>query len=405
MGFRCAAGALGGAAAGARSSNRSTDSIESGAMSTSKTICVLIVDDSAVVRQVLDDVIRATPGMEVAGTASDGQEALEMIAALKPDVVTLDVQMPRMDGLTTLDALLRSNPIPVVMVSSLTRIGADITLEALDHGAVDYVAKPEPGQDMASALGDELIRKIRSAAGVDVRRILEIRRQRKLRQAQRRAVRPSEKPPTAATAPGELAELVDKCIAIGISTGGPPVLAMLFEALQPPMPPIVVVQHMPPHFTGSLAWRLDSLSALSVREAQEGDMLAPNLVLIAPGGKHLKLRRAGRTAKVALDDGPPVSGHKPSVDVMMTTAASMFGPRTLGIVMTGMGRDGSDGCKAIRAAGGYVLGQDEQTSAVYGMNKVAWVEGNVDRQFALHEGARMITQFVVQRFLNAALTR
>lgn len=360
-------------------------------MSTSRTIRVLIVDDSAVVREVLGDVIAATPGMEVVGTAGDGQEALEKIADLKPDVVTLDVQMPRMDGLTTLDALLKNDPIPVVMVSSLTRIGADITLEALDHGAVDYVAKPEPGQDIASALGDELIRKIRSAAGVDVRRILEIRRQRKLRQAQRREARAPAKPVAPAVAPSELE---DKCVAIGISTGGPPVLAMLFEALQPPMPPIVVVQHMPAHFTGSLAWRLDSLSALSVREAQEGDVLKPNLVLIAPGGRHLKLRKAGKTAKVALDDGPPVSGHKPSVDVMMTTAASVFGPRTLGIVMTGMGRDGSDGCKAIRAAGGYVLGQDEHTSAVYGMNKVAWVEGNVDRQFGLDEAPQLITQHV-----------
>jgi len=365
-------------------------------MSSGKSIRVLIVDDSAVVRQVLGDIIACTPGMEVVGTAADGQQALEMIAAVKPDVVTLDVQMPRMDGLTTLDALLRGDPIPVVMVSSLTRIGADTTLEALDHGAVDYVAKPEPGQDLAAALGDALIRKIRSAAGVDVRRILEIRRQRKLRQAQRRESRAAAKPAAPAVPP---AELEDKCIAIGISTGGPPALAMLFETLQPPMPPIVVVQHMPPHFTGSLAWRLDSISALSVREAQEGDVLAPNLVFIAPGGRHLKLRKSGKTAKVVLDDGPPVSGHKPSVDVMMTTAASIFGSRLLGVVMTGMGRDGSDGCKAIRAAGGYVLGQDEHTSAVYGMNKVAWVEGNVDQQFALDDGPQIITQHV-RRWLH-----
>jgi two-component system chemotaxis response regulator CheB len=175
--------------------------------------------------------------------------------------------------------------------------------------------------------------------------------------------------------------------------------------LQPPMPPIVVVQHMPAHFTKSFAWRLNSLSNLSVKEAQSGDILRPNHVLVAPGGRHLGLRRSGKTARVGLNDRPLVSGHKPSVDVMMKTAAEIFGRRCLGVVMTGMGRDGSDGCGAIRAAGGYVLGQNEASSDVYGMNKVAQVEGNVDRQFSLEEAAGTITGQVKRLWCRSLASR
>jgi two-component system chemotaxis response regulator CheB len=199
-----------------------------------------------------------------------------------------------------------------------------------------------------------------------------------------------------------LSELAAKCVAIGISTGGPPALAQLFETLRLPMPPIVVVQHMPPSFTKPLAWRLDSLSDLSIKEAAQGDVLEPNHVLVAPGGKHLQVRRLGGAVKVVIRDGPVVSGHKPSVDVMMNSVAEAFGTGCLGVIMTGMGRDGADGCRAIRAAGGYVIGQDESTSDVYGMNKVAYVEGNVDRQFALDEAAAVIAHQV--RRLRGALT-
>ncbi len=274
------------------------------------------------------------------------------------------------------------------MVSSLTQIGADITLEALDRGAVDYVAKPESGAQVAAALGEELVRKIRTAARTDVQRILRIRKERK----QRREVQKSQAKPPKPAATGSPVEWDDKCIAIGISTGGPPALASLFETLRPPLPGIVVVQHMPAHFTKPLSWRLDALSALSIKEAEHGDVLKPNHVLIAPGGTHLYLRPSGKTARAVLRDGPPVSSHRPSVDVMMGAAAEIFGSRVMGVVMTGMGRDGSDGCRAIRGGGGYVLGQDEASSDVYGMNKVAQVEGNVDRQFALDEAAVAITR-------------
>ena len=351
-----------------------------------RSIRVLVVDDSVLIRTIICDQVAAAPDMEVAGKAADGKKALEMIDSVKPDVVTLDIQMPKMDGLATLDAILERRPVPVIMVSALTQLGANTTLDALDRGALDYVAKPQGDLESSDALGEELLRKIRSAAGTNVQRILEIRGERKRRRKQRKREKPTPKRVSTASP----AELVDKCIAIGISTGGPPALASLFESLRPPMPPMVVVQHMPPHFTRPLAWRLDALATLSIREAATGDALRPNHVLIAPGGKHLQLRRSGKMVKVLLRDGPPVSGHKPSVDVMMKAAAEVFGNRMLGIIMTGMGHDGADGCRAIRAAGGFVLGQNEASSDVYGMNKVAYAQGSVDRQFGLDDAAGTI---------------
>ncbi len=355
-----------------------------------QTTRVLVVDDSAVIRQIVSDILSETPGMEVAGTASDGAKALEMIDTVAPDVVTLDIQMPNMDGLATLDALLQRQALPVIMVSALTQLGANITLEALERGAIDYVSKPERGSEVETALREELVRKIRAAAGVNVRRILEIRQQRKKRRLERLpAARPAKE--LSDQVPEDLG---DQCIALGISTGGPPALSILFESLRPPMPPIVVVQHMPPHFTKPLAWRLDALSRLSIKEAESGDVVRPNHVLIAPGGSHLQLRRQAGMVKAMIVDGPLVSGHKPSVDVMMESAAAIYGSRMLGVIMTGMGRDGAQGCRCIREAGGYVLGQDEQSSEVYGMNKVALVEGNVDQQFSLDRCAAVITRHV-----------
>lgn len=366
-------------------------------------IRVLVVDDSAVIRQIIGDAIEATPGLEVAAVAHDGAQAIELLEAANPDVVTLDIRMPNMDGLATLDAILEKRPLPVLMVSSLTQLGANITLDALERGAMDYVAKPERGSEAEAVLQDELMRKIRTVAGMDVQRILEIRKQRKQRRAER-ASQPLPAKEKEEVGETGAADLADKCIAIGISTGGPPALSVLFEALRPPLPPIVVVQHMPPHFTKPLAWRLDALSRLSIKEAEAGDLLRPNHVYIAPGGVHLELRAQGKIAKVAISDGPPVSSHKPSVDVMMKSAAAIYGPRVMGVIMTGMGRDGSDGCGAIRKAGGYVFGQDEASSDVYGMNKVAHVEGNVDRQFSLGEAAALFTRQVRRTWQRGLVT-
>ncbi len=280
----------------------------------SEEIRVLVVDDSAVVRSIIADSIAATPGMKVVGTAGDGRQAMQLLDALRPDVITLDIQMPNMDGLATLEAILARRPAAVIMVSSLTRLGANITLDALDRGAVDYLAKPDYGAKTRSALRDELPRKIRTAAGLDVRRILEIRRQRHQRRADEKGAdekgispisvkRPSGRAGKLDLSPFPLPELADKCIAIGISTGGPPALACLFEALRPPMPPIVVVQHMPASFTKPLAWRLDALGELTIREAAGGELLEPNHVLIAPGGKHLQVRRVGTAVKAVVRQG------------------------------------------------------------------------------------------------------
>lgn len=355
-------------------------------------IRVLVVDDSAVIRQILCDLIGQAPGMEVAGTAADGREALEQIDRLHPDVVTLDLQMPNMDGLETLDALFAREAVAVIVVSSLTQFGATVTLDALERGALDYAPKPQGTADLRAALNEELLWKIRTAAKVDMRRILSARRERKVRREEATTRRRMVE-----EIPGvSLGQLADKCIALGISTGGPPALTVLLSELQPPMPPIVVVQHMPAGFTKALAVRLDMISRLSIKEAETGDVLRPNHVLIAPGNRHVRLRQNDKMVKAVLEDGPPVSGHRPSVDVMMRSAAQVFGPRCLGVVMTGMGRDGVDGCRAIRAAGGYVLGQDEASSDVYGMNKAAYEAGNVDRQFSLDAAVGVISLQVKQ---------
>lgn len=349
---------------------------------------LLVVDDSALIREMISDFIRETPGLELAGVARDGDDAVRQVEKLAPDVVTLDVQMPRKDGLQTLDEILKLRPVPVLMVSALTQLGANTTLDALERGAMDYVAKPDGTGVKASAqLKEELLRKIRAVAGTDVKRILEIRRARAARQREN-AARPAPVKPTAT--PAVDSALADKCIAIGISTGGPPALTRLFENLRPPLPPMVIVQHMPAQFTRAFAWRLNSMAALEVKEAATGDVLKPNCAYIAPGGFHLELKKSIRDVRCEVVDGDNVSGHKPSVDVMMKCAAHLYGSRCLGVIMTGMGRDGADGCAAIRAAGGYVLGQDADSSDVYGMNKAAFVEGHVDRQFHLDQGATTI---------------
>ncbi|MEA1950211.1 MAG: chemotaxis response regulator protein-glutamate methylesterase [Planctomycetota bacterium] len=367
-------------------------------------IRVLVVDDSVVIRSMICDSIAAASGMEVVGTAADGEKAVEAFKRLKPDVVSLDIQMPKLDGLETLDAMLAIQPVPVIMVSSLTQLGGSTTFDALDRGAIDYVAKPECGAEAAKVLGGDLIQKLRNAAGTDVSRILRIRKERKERRAQQQRRKEVEQAaPKQQPAAIHSTHLADKCIAIGISTGGPPALSTLFESLRPPMPPIIIVQHMPAQFTKPLAWRLNSLAQLTIKEAASGDILRPNHVLIAPGGKHLQVRRQGSMAKVLIRDGEPVSSHKPSVDVMMKSVAEVFSGRCLGVIMTGMGRDGADGCGNIKAAGGYTLGQDETSSDVYGMNKVAYVEGHVDRQFSLDRAAAVISQQVARLWEKKAV--
>ena len=363
---------------------------------TRRPIRILVVDDSAVVRAMICDAIAESPEMEVVGTAPNGRRAIEEFKSTQPDVVTLDIRMPVMDGLEALDSLLAIQPVPVIMVSALTQLGAEITLEALDRGAIEYLAKPERGAEAEAVLKKDLINKIRHVAGTDVRRILRIRRERKRRMVPFREKRHIPKK-VSIDCPSEYA---DKCIAIGVSTGGPPALATLFESLVPPLPPMLVVQHMPPHFIRPLAARLDAASKLAIKEAVHGEPILPNHVYIAPGDKHMRVRSHDGATKVFLRDGETVNSHKPSIDVTMKSAAEVFADRCLGVIMTGMGSDGAEGCGAIRAAGGYVLGQDEASSDIYGMNKVAYLRGNVDQQFSLDDASRVITRQAQLLWLN-----
>jgi len=369
-----------------------------------KTLRVLVVDDSKLIQTLISDLLEETSDIEVIATASDGKEAVRLARTLKPDVITLDVQMPKMDGLETLDAILSEQPIPVIMVSATTQLGGQITLEALDRGAIDYIAKPEGLKEAETTLRTELVRRIRMVGNTDVNKVLTMRRDRAQKRKERREKLGLSNQTKAVPKPVPAAELPvsDKCIALGISTGGPPALAAMFEVLPESLPPIVIVQHMPANFTKAFANRLNSLSRVKVKEAETGDILLPGHAYLAPGGQHLEVIRHGtKGGKLRVRDGDFVSGHRPSVDVMMSSAVKVYQDRLLGVIMTGMGRDGSDGCGEIKAAGGYVLGQDEATSDVYGMNKVAYQAGNVDRQFSLDEAAATVAA-QVRRMWGAA---
>jgi two-component system chemotaxis response regulator CheB len=370
-----------------------------------KRVRVLVVDDSALMRRLLCDLLGASAVIEVVGTARDGREAVLQAARLKPDVITLDVEMPEVSGLDALPALLAVHEAPVIMVSALTQEGADVTLQALELGAVDFMPKPERNQlaEMRSC-ADVLISKVLTAASSRVHRI---RRAKSASSASQAA--PISPPRPAVARPAALerehtrqAEAIAQpatspvstgppgCLVIGISTGGPQALSQVFPLVRPPVPPILVVQHMPAQFTRVFAERLDRYSPLTIKEAREGDAVSPNQVLIAPGGRHMVLVGQSPRIRVSLADDPPVSGHKPSVDVLFESAARVYQSAAIGIMMTGMGRDGVDGCKAIVAAGGFTLGQDEATSVVYGMNKAAFLERALKAQFPLDELAAII---------------
>jgi two-component system chemotaxis response regulator CheB len=358
---------------------------------TGNRVRVLIVDDSALMRRLLSDLLGSAPEIEVAGVARDGREAVVQALRLKPDVITLDVEMPEVSGLDALPVLLAVQEAPVVMVSALTQEGADVTLQALELGAVDFLPKPERNQlAEMRANRDLLVAKVLAAAQSRVRRSRRPRptaapppapsapTTRPARRARSRATGPV---PTPAPAPGPGGLVV----VIGISTGGPQALSQIFPTLVPPLPPILVVQHMPAMFTGVFAERLNRYSTLTIKQAEEGDLVLTDRVLIAPGGRQMTLKGPPPRVRIALSDEPPVSGHRPSIDVLFQSAAKVYQSAAVGLLMTGMGRDGVDGCKAILAAGGFTLGQDEETSVVYGMNKAAFLEGAVKGQFALDE--------------------
>ena len=319
----------------------------------SRRIRVLIVDDSAIVRQLLTDILSGDPELEVVGTAVDPIIARDKIKVLSPDVLTLDVEMPRMNGVEFLEKLMRLRPMPVVMVSSLTREGADVTLRALELGAVDFVAKPL--KDLAitlPALRDEIVAKVKGAAKAHIRLT-----------GPRRATLPALEPVRATCA----AEL----IAIGASTGGVETITELLSTFPATIPAVVIVQHMPEAFVPRFAARLRSTLPFAVEPAADGRPLTPGRVLIAPGNRHLLVvRGAGGGLETRLSDGPPVSGHRPSVDALFTSVAEAR-PKAVGVLLTGMGRDGAAGLLRMREAGALTIAQDEQTSTVFGMPRAA----------------------------------
>ena len=325
------------------------------------TIKVLIVDDSQLMRDVLAHVLPRDGDISVLGAAADPLEAREKIKALDPDVLTLDIEMPQMNGLAFLDRLMRLHPMPVVMVSTLTRRGADETLLALELGAVDFVAKPDAGLPGGlEAFGAGLREKVRAAAAAG------------LRGRDMRAP-PGLLPAPVRSAPGP----VGAVIAIGASTGGVDAIRAVLANLPPDCPPVLVTQHMPAGFTTRFAARLDELCALDVSEAEQGVPLETGHAYLARGDQHLRLEMRGGRLRCALTRDATVSGHRPSVDVLFTSMAEVVRGRGVGVILTGMGRDGAHGLRLMRDAGAHTIGQDKQTSLVYGMPRVAHEEGAV----------------------------
>ncbi len=316
-------------------------------------IRVLIVDDSAVVRRVLTDAITRIPGMQVVGAAADPYQARELIVEQAPDVITLDVEMPRMDGLTFLGFLMQHRPTPVVVISSLTPRGSEEAMRALELGAVDVICKPGSAYSVAE-LGPVLGRTLHAASRAKLL---------PRRPATRRSG-PVDKPPV-------LRRTTAKMLAIGASTGGTEAILQVFTRLPGDTPGTVIAQHMPPLFTASFAHRLDQQSAMRVAEAQGGEELLPGLAFLAPGGKHLVVERSGAKYLLRLRDGPPVHFQKPAVDVLFHSVAHAAGANAVGVLLTGMGQDGADGLKAMRSAGACTIAQDEATSVVWGMPKAA----------------------------------
>lgn len=331
-------------------------------------IRVLIVDDSALMRALLSEIIRSDAELELIGAAPDAYVAKELVNEHRPDVITLDVEMPRVDGLTFLDRLMKARPTPVVMVSSLTEQGAEVTLRALELGAVDYVAKPKIDiKQGIDVYREEILEKIKQAANAKVKkRIPELHRPAQSRLNFR---------------------TTEKIFAIGASTGGTEAIKDVLLEMPVDCPAIVITQHMPPGFTRTFAARLDKQCAIHVKEAEDGERVLPGCAYIAPGDKHLQLIRSGADYRVRLDDGPRVSGHKPSVDVLFDSVALAAGSNVIAAILTGMGKDGAQGMLRLQQHGAYTIAQDEQSCVIFGMPKEAIKTGGVKQVCALSEVA------------------
>lgn len=342
---------------------------------------VLIIDDSAVVRNAMSEVIESDPELSVMAVAGDPIVAAERIRHEVPDVITLDVEMPRMDGITFLRRLMAQHPIPVVMCSSLVTDNSETLSRALEAGAVDIVCKPQLGiKDFIAESQAIICDAVKAAAMAKLSRLKRAQPQAKLSAD---AVLP-------APSGRAMAKTTERIVAIGASTGGTEALRVVLEAMPLDSPPIVVVQHMPETFTAAFARRLDSLCAIDVREARDGDRMLRGSALIAPGNKHTMLRRSGANYIVEIRDGPLVARHRPSVDVLFRSVARVAGRNAVGVIMTGMGDDGARGMSEMRQAGASTLGQDEATSVVYGMPKEAMKAGGVEAELPLEKIAAAV---------------
>lgn len=339
-------------------------------------IKVLIIDDSAIVRQIFSKELGKDTRIEVVGAAPDPFVARDMIVKLKPDVLTLDIEMPRMDGITFLRKLMKFYPLPVIIVSSLTQQGSRMAMDALHAGAVDVVCKPGAAYTVGD-MSEDLIEKVKTAAVVDMKK---------------KAL--SIKMVTKASALSALSSTTNKVLAIGASTGGTVALERILRVMPHNSPGTVITQHMPESFTASFAERLNNVCRIEIREAKDGDSVTPGVALIAPGNRHLLLRRSGARYFVNIKDGPLVNRHRPSVDIMFRSVAKTAGRNAVGVILTGMGADGAKGILEMRKAGASTIAQDEESSVVFGMPKVAIDIGGIDIVCDLNRIPKKILSFI-----------
>lgn len=348
--------------------------------SRSKRIRVVVVDDSALVRSLLKQLLESAPDIQVVGQAADPIQAREIIRTTNPDVITLDVEMPKMDGLEFLSRLMRLRPMPVIMVSSLTQRGSEIALKALELGAIDFVAKPTIGiQGGLQEAAGEIVEKVRMAATA------------RLRRPAPNDIQPAHNADVVLpSATLSRAGSTEKLIILGASTGGTEAIRVFLQALPPMSPGVLITQHMPGAFTKSFAQRLDSLCRISVKEAVGGERVLPGHAYIAPGDFHLLLARSGANYVTQISDAPPVNRHRPSVDVLFRSAANVAGKNVLGVILTGMGKDGAAGMLEMKRAGAHTFAQDEASCVVFGMPREAIAAGGVDEVVTLKDMAARV---------------
>lgn len=343
------------------------------------TIKVLVVDDSAVVRKTLEQELSRDPEIEVVGTAADPFIARDKIVALKPDVITLDIEMPRMDGLTFLKKLMAHHPLPVIIVSSLTKAGSELALEAIESGAVDVLSKPGSSYSVGD-MSIELRDKIHSAA----------RAHRKLHLLKREPLKTPSDPTKNLYRPTALSKTTNKVVILGASTGGTQAIEALIKEFPANAPATVIVQHMPAGFTKAFSDRLNSICDVEVKEGENGDLVTAGKVIIAPGNKHMLIKRSGAQYYVEVKDGPLVRHHRPSVDVLFQSAAQHVGKNAIGVILTGMGGDGAIGMAEMKNAGAINIAQDEESCVVFGMPKEAIAKGGVDHILPLQSIATRV---------------